>query len=314
MLLPLDEIAEISARELPEAIYMLANGTGKLRMTKAAAANPIASWRLALISSGEISVEEKLKEANKTQMAGQEVRLIDIEADARAYGAFDSLHGSSNASAFSNELKNAASRSHGEVGRAFVTYIIRNRLQLGSVITKTVRGIQDKALSAITGPISGQVSRVAERFAVIGVAGELATTAGIPGWENGAAMRAALAAFHDWYDRKHGEKDDTAAEFAQPLKTFIAANINALCEVGAPMPGGTVVGWKDKTRVYLPPETWACIYPGVLGTEAARALIASNLLYPGEDKRHMKKSSREIPGRPRLYTVNFEGLAQFATI
>lgn len=312
MLLPLDEIAEISARELGETIYMLANGTGKVRMTKAAASSQIASWRLALISSGEISVEEKLNEANKTQMAGQEVRLIDIEADARCNGVFDALHGSRNGSTFSNELKNATTRFHGQAGRAFVNYIIRERVRLGLAIAKTVRGIQDIALSSITGPLSGQVSRVAERFAVIGTAGEVATNAGITGWDKGAATRAAIAAFHDWYDGKHGDQNDAAADFATPLKAFIAANVNALCAVGSATPDRTVIGWQDKTRVYLSPETWASIFPGTTGTEAAKALIASNLLYPGEDKRLMRKAPRGIPDRPRLYTVNSEGLAQFA--
>jgi len=63
MLLPLDEIAEILPRELHQAIYMLANGTGKARMTKEVVLADQARWRLALISSGEISVDEKLKEA-----------------------------------------------------------------------------------------------------------------------------------------------------------------------------------------------------------------------------------------------------------
>lgn len=63
MLLPLDEIADINARDLHGAIYMLANGVGKARMTKDVTLSDQARWRLALISSGEVSVEEKLKEA-----------------------------------------------------------------------------------------------------------------------------------------------------------------------------------------------------------------------------------------------------------
>lgn len=86
MLLPLDEITEIRPSVLYEAIYMLANGSGKARMNKDITAADQARWRLALISSGEISIEEKLKEGRLDSMAGHEVRLIDIEADGRMNG------------------------------------------------------------------------------------------------------------------------------------------------------------------------------------------------------------------------------------
>ena len=100
MLLPLDEIAEISAAELSNAIYMLANGTGKARMNMKVTLADQARWRLALISSGEISVQEKLKEARLDVKTGHEVRLIDVEADSRAHGAFDVLHGAVDAANF----------------------------------------------------------------------------------------------------------------------------------------------------------------------------------------------------------------------
>ena len=281
-------------------------------MTAIAEAGLTATWRLALISSGEISVEEKLKEANQTQKAGHEVRLIDIEAVCGTYGVFDNLHGSATGCAFSEELKQAAGQFHGEVGRAFVEFLIRHQAKFGPTIARTVKGIQAKALSTISGPISGQMQRVANRFAAIGVAGELARQAGLTGWDSGSAMNAAIAAFRDWYDRKHGEKHDTAAEFVAPLKAFIAANVNGFCTVGGPVPAGGAVGWKDANRYYLPPETWSLIHPGLSGTEAARALIEINLLYHADGKHLMKKAPRGIEGRPRLYTLNIENLAQFA--
>jgi putative DNA primase/helicase len=126
MLLPLDEIAEITARNLYEAIYMLANGTGKARMTKDVTLADQVRWRLALISSGEISVEEKLKEGRLSSMAGHEVRLIDVEADSRTYGAFDNIHNAENAATFAEQIQQAARRHHGAVGHSFVRRLIED--------------------------------------------------------------------------------------------------------------------------------------------------------------------------------------------
>jgi putative DNA primase/helicase len=49
---------------------------------------------------------------------------------------------------------------------------------------------------------TGQVRRVAGRFALIGAAGELATAAGITGWEAGAAVKAAATCFNAWLKQR----------------------------------------------------------------------------------------------------------------
>jgi putative DNA primase/helicase len=51
---------------------------------------------------------------------------------------------------------------------------------------------------------SGQVWRVAQRFGLIGAAGELATAAGITGWPQGAALTAAARCFNDWLQQRGG--------------------------------------------------------------------------------------------------------------
>lgn len=54
---------------------------------------------------------------------------------------------------------------------------------------------------------AGQVARVAKRFALIGAAGEMATTAGITGWPDGTAFEAAHRCFQDWLEaRVNGAK------------------------------------------------------------------------------------------------------------
>src|SRR5262249_43919799 len=51
---------------------------------------------------------------------------------------------------------------------------------------------------------SGQVYRVAQRFGLIGAAGELATAAGITDWPKGAALTAAARCFNDWLQQRGG--------------------------------------------------------------------------------------------------------------
>jgi putative DNA primase/helicase len=82
-LLTLDELAEIEAGAAGKAAYMLANGHAKLRMTRSAGVRPAPEWRLLFLSTGEIGLAEKVAEDPRKRItAGQEVRVLDLQADA----------------------------------------------------------------------------------------------------------------------------------------------------------------------------------------------------------------------------------------
>lgn len=274
MLLPLDEIAEISARDLHGAIYMLANGVGKARMTKDVTLSDQARWRLALISSGEISVEEKLKEAKLDTKTGHEVRLIDIEADSRAYGVFDDLHGAVSGASFAEGMQQLVRVHHGAVGIEFVKALIANEtVAKHDILELLVRGHANSWLAKLPSAPDGPISRVAKRFAVIGAAGAIATKFGLTGWGDGEAENAAEQAFNDWYDRRYGAKREAVESFVKPLQDFLAANLNGLPDLKSlPAKGYDPEGWRDATRAYLPTMTWSKLFPGANSNVAAKAL------------------------------------------
>lgn len=313
MLLPLDEIAEISAAELSNAIYMLANGTGKARMNMNAILADQAHWRLALISSGEISVEEKLKEARLDVKTGHEVRLIDVEADSQAYGAFDILHGAVNAAAFAETIQQVASKHHGAVGREFVKQLIEKKtFARTEILDRLVRGHVANWLAKLPGVADGPTSRVATRFAVIGTAGAIATKFGLTGWSEGEATAAAEQAFLDWYDRRYGAKREAVESYVKPLQDFLAANMNSLPDLSGPhLAGVQPIAWSDAQRAYLPKMTWESVFSNLDATKAAKALLDMDMLLPGEEGRFARKAPRSIEGRPRLYTVNVERVMSF---
>lgn len=306
ILLPLDEIAEIPARDLHGAIYMLGNGSGKARMTKDTTLSEVSAWRLALISSGELSVREKLEEGRLDVMNGQEVRLIDIEADGRTFGAFDNLHGANDAAVFAENLKAAARAHHGTVGLEFTRRLI-SQFSRDNYDNFRV-GLQRYArsfLKALPSIPDGQTFRVAERFALIGLAGEIATKFGLTGWQQRMALQVAERAFLDWYDQRYSDKHEAADEFVKRLQGHLAANLNAIPQIGAASVAGAMSGdWRDSSTAYLAPETWSQLFPGVEGTKAAKAILDLGMLQPGESGRLMRKGPRSIPGqRKRFYAV-----------
>ena len=73
---------------------MLANGAGKSRAGRAGEGRKPAEWRVLFLSTGEIGIADKVAEDGRKKVtAGQEVRVIDVPADAGAgFGLFEDLH------------------------------------------------------------------------------------------------------------------------------------------------------------------------------------------------------------------------------
>ena len=78
-LLCLDEISEVGPREAGEISYMLGNGSGKSRSTREGLAKPPSRWRLLFLSSGEVSLADKIAEEGRSRRvtAGQSFRLAE---------------------------------------------------------------------------------------------------------------------------------------------------------------------------------------------------------------------------------------------
>jgi len=118
-LLCLDEISECEAREVGNVAYMLANGRGKLRMTKTLQARLALTWNLLFLSTGEQSLSDKITESGGTVKGGQDIRLCDIEADTGKFGLFEDLHDFPSGQAFSDHLRAASCKFYGTPIREF---------------------------------------------------------------------------------------------------------------------------------------------------------------------------------------------------
>lgn len=201
-LLILDELSQTDAQEACEAAYLLANGWGKARASSMGTARQSASWRLLFLSAGEESLSVFMARAGKKPTAGQEIRLAEIAANAGAgLGAFEELHGCANGAALALAVKDAASRYHGAVGAEWLRLVVRDRDKLGTVLTNGIRKfVAEFAPKGAT----GQVERVARRFALVAAAGEIATQYGLTGWKKGESSTAVGRCFASWLESTGG--------------------------------------------------------------------------------------------------------------
>ncbi|MFZ2828698.1 DUF927 domain-containing protein [Hydrogenophaga sp.] len=221
-LLILDEIGEVDPKVVGECAYMLGNGQGKARAARTGVPRPRLAWRLLFLSSGEKSLSDHMQEVGKRTKAGQETRMADIPADAgKGMGAFEDVHGHDGGAAFSRHLVAQASACHGASGRAWLRWLTENAEGLRERIRTLAQRIE---LQIIPEAAAGQVQRVGARFALVGAAGELATTAGLTGWAAGEAERAARDCFNAWLVSRGGIGNSEETSMLRQVRLFLEAN------------------------------------------------------------------------------------------
>jgi len=198
-LLALDEISECDPRQVGEVVYMLGNGRGKQRASRTGAARTVTRWRCSVLSTGERTIATTMTEGGHRIKAGQSVRLLDVPAQ-RTHGAWDNLHHLDSGTVFSDAIKRAAATDYGHAGRAFLEKLTRDHEGSFSEALDAIKALPELQAHGD----EGQAKRAAARFAVLALAGEMATDYGVTGWQEGEATRAAAAGFAAWQGLRGG--------------------------------------------------------------------------------------------------------------
>ena len=221
-LLILDEIKQIDAKAAGIAAYMLANGKGKVRATRAAGLRQSMSWRLLFLSSGELSLADHMASVMQRTHTGQEVRMADIPADAGlGMGMFENIHGYDSVADFAGHLNDEVRKVYGAPGRAFIEWACTHWAELPKRLHD---GLQTFTTQWVPEGASSQVWRVAARFALVAVAGELATEADLTGWPTGESERASRACFNVWLAARGGAGDGEVTAMLRQARRFLEVN------------------------------------------------------------------------------------------
>jgi putative DNA primase/helicase len=308
-LLPLDELGVAHPVEVGNIVYSLAAGVGKQRARQDGSAKATNTWSVMILSSGELGVSEKIKEAGGRTRAGQENRIIDINADAgHDCGVFDNP-GPDGPQRLANDIKAAAAKYYGTAGPAFVDAMLRTGLD---ACIERARGFQQDFRVDVAGKVrTGQVLRVADRLGLIAAAGELAISFGIVDWAPGTAAIALRSVFKSWSIDRGG--DDPAEvrmaieQIAGMLEQHGAARFDpAEREPDTrPVPNrlGFIHGAGAEREWLIPPETWRGEFlKGFDAQMISKVLAERGLLRPGTDGK-MSRSVRAEGEKGRFYVL-----------
>jgi putative DNA primase/helicase len=223
LLLPLDEIGQADPRTVGDIVYMLFNEAGKQRASRTGAARRLAVWRLMVLSTGETTLAAKMAEAGKRPMTGLEIRMVDVPADAGVgKGAFQDLHGFPNGQAFADHVRQVSATYYGTAGSAFLSRLVSLRAENEEHIRDWIAEQRKQFMrDFVPTGADGQVLSVANRFALIAAAGEMATRFNVLPWPRGEAVRAAAACFRAWLRARGSVGAGEDARAVTQVRAFI---------------------------------------------------------------------------------------------
>ena len=193
-LLALDELGDSDPREVNQIIYALGNGTGKQRANVKGTARAVHKWRIVLLSNGEKTLESHFQEKGLSVKAGQSVRLLQIPVFG-THGAFNDLHGMKDGRLFSDTLQKNTSDYYGTAGITYLERLVVDNQDFGALLESAIKRF-------LTEGMEPQEQRAARAFALIALAGELATEYQVTGWAEGEALGAALICFNEWRNHR----------------------------------------------------------------------------------------------------------------
>lgn len=220
LLLPLDEIGQLDPRNAGAAAYLLANGQGKSRSHRDGSARAAARFRLLFLSAGEIGLGDLVTASGGKSRAGHEVRVVDVPAEVEGgAGIFETMPEGCAPGDFADRLKRAAVAHHGHALGRWLEALT----EAPQAARDALRGWRDSLADSLCGTTAvGQVRRVAQRFAVVAAAGELATDKGLTGWPAGEAAAAARACFAAWLRARGTAGAAEPAAMVAQVRLFLA--------------------------------------------------------------------------------------------
>ena len=320
-----DELALVAPEEAGAAAYSLASGQSKARSRADGSLRRRAEWRVAVLSTGEIGLADHIRAGKRGErpMAGQELRLIDIPADAGAHmGVWEALHDAGGPAELSKALKEASALHYGHAGPAFLeSFIARREEALKAAKSLLEAFVQESSQIGDT----GQVYRAALRFGAIAVAGELAAMFGVVPWPAGQASAAALRLYERWA-RAFGrdaprEAQETLRRLAGVIESEKAlfaplGDDDAAAEAepnarGVEARGLKTYGYRHilgdgSVRYLFHAEGWNRVFSGQNAADAARVVDDAGFLEKSADRSRLQKRVSVRGEKLWLYCVKGE--------
>lgn len=315
MPLPLDELGTFrNAADLGRAVYNLAGGRGTERLKSDGQRRTVREWRTLILSSGEISLVELMRQNGQHQKGGQALRILDIALP--ACGIFASQP---NPGDVVRELKRSVEECYGTAGRTFVAWLI-DRFGTHNATHEAIRLMRQRYTRELADE-RPEITRAADRFALVRIAGNMAREAGILDYSDQKIQAAVYTAWRLWQTTMPDVDDGKRA--VRGIAEFIAAHPGQFpLDTETERLPQTVAGYykskhADGALYLFTDDGFSAAIGDIAKPAALAALEASGLLFKNDTARKKSKhyvaalgSARAAFYAIRARILDFDNLTQ----
>ena len=309
----LDELGQVHSKDIGNIIYMLGNSKGKSRLNKDSELKESKKWSIAVLSSGEVSISDKIAEGSDSVKAGQLVRCIDIDAlRSDKLGVFDTMHDDIEDSAqFSNLLKEGTLKCYGVAAKAFIQSLINDPINLQDCYEEHKRNI----MKMLDKEKDGQITRVAEIFALLSMTGDLACRFKVFTHKNNELLDLIYLLFNEWLKERGTTQSMEEKSILDCLIGSLETNRNRFDQIDKIFEKSNSSGWWGIHKIHDNSEYYYItsqafrneIFKGFNMKFVRKTLINKKMLILDKDNKNPKCPYTNSPNK-RMVTIVIQHL------
>jgi len=323
----LDELGQSTIKDAYQIVYMLGNGHGKDRANKDGSPQRTRRFNVIALSTGEMSLDDFLGNADKQITGGLSVRFIQAVSDQFKHGCFDHIHQFKTSREFAEYLKVTTGiasdeykpEASGTVGIEFIEYLAKTIGNDYKKIAALKERIEKVAQSLMPEDADSQIGRMATSIGLLVVAGELATKAGLTSWKKNAPHKE-LSRW--WFEcvlpTRGGSKSTEEEKALEQVKDFFElhhmSHFTPLPKAGHEQPHrntkehyGYVETEAGETTYYVTGAGWKKICKGFNPVHVAKTCYENQILEVSEarlsSKNTYQKTKRIMNTKPDFYWI-----------
>ena len=223
-LLILNEVGQGDKSKVGGMIYMLGNGEGKARARINGQIRPSKTWLLGVLSTGEKTIAEHIRESGQRVMGGQTVRMVDVSVEMQqGQGVVENLNGFPDPSTMVKELEQATLRFHGTASEAFIEALVREKDD--PEFLDNFKAFRERFFNALpSAERSPEVLRIIAHFCHMAFTGEFAIFHGILPYPPDTAFQTTLRIVAEYEASRGGSEGFDILEAIRNLRRQLSEN------------------------------------------------------------------------------------------
>jgi hypothetical protein len=324
-LLALDGFPSDPDTTLTKALRAFGEDTGAGRVVCARDPDGAHRWRRVLLSTSEAPLANIFKHRShygKTNLpAAFGARIIDIPAGMGAEAIFEDLHGFADASCFARHLNGKLAQFHGTLTPRFLDALLDKLPSISDELTNTVPSRAHEIRQTLDDRIGfppAALPQIAERFALIEFAGELAIRMDLLPWPKGTCTQAVEKLVRR-VAQGNMRRSFGASKAHGFMNEYVSKHACQIVEIPQGRPAAmdpNTVGFKDDQHIYLMGDHLRSDLQDrdeMLDLDELMALIEEDdTLKPGGEarSRQFKMPATKVETRPRVYRLDREKLGR----